>query len=424
VRLTVTDAQSLSSTTEQDVIVNSAPNTPGTTYYVSNSGDDANSGTSTSTPWRTIGKVQSNLSNLKPGDSVLFQRGGIWFEELDINNVNGTSTGRVTFGNYGSGNMPIIDGGGTLSGTTVNNGRQWCIGGSGSKMSYITIDGFECRYTSAYGIAFENVAAGSAGDIVQNSYVHDTGNGDTGYHNALEFTDYHNNADGTKFLNNKVGNCYGHNCIEIHGDTGSPLMQGNECYHWSHNCVDMHDVQGALVDSNIVHDGLGAGQYGEAYYVENYGVPYTVDVTWTHNVVADGNFPGPTTYAAFQCQDAGGPVMCHAYNNTVYTVSSNMMSFYGGSDSGHISNVSIYVENNIFYNPTARGGGGYVVWDYNDNFQTSPIGPHDLSVDPMFVNAAANDFHLQDGSPVIDKGTNVGLPYNGAAPDMGAFEHP
>jgi hypothetical protein len=395
----------------------------GTTYYVSNTGNDSNSGTSTSTPWKTIGKAQSYLSKLRPGDSVLFQRGGIWYEELDINNVNGTLSARITFGNYGSGNLPIVDGGGgSVSGTTVNNGRQWCIGGRSSKMSYINIDGFECRYTSAYGIAFENVSSGSVGNIVQNSYVHDTGNGDTGYHNALELTDYNNHADGTKFLNNKVGNCYGHNCIEIHGDTGSPLMQGNECYRWSHNCMDMHDVKGALVDSNVVHDGLGIEKYEEAFYVENHGVPYTTDITWTHNVVY-GNFPGPTHYSAFQCQDAGGPVMCHVYNNTVYTASNNIMSVYGGSDSNNLANVSIYAENNIFYAPTGPSGGGYKVWDYNDNVQTGKIGPHDLSVDPQFVNASSQNFHLQSTSPVINMGTNVGLPYNGSAPDVGAFEH-
>jgi hypothetical protein len=29
---------------------------------------------------------------------------------------------------------------------------------------------------------------------------------------------------------------------------------------------------------------------------------------------------------------------------------------------------------------------------------------------------------LASGSTLIDKGTNVGLPYNGSAPDLGAFE--
>ena len=32
--------------------------------------------------------------------------------------------------------------------------------------------------------------------------------------------------------------------------------------------------------------------------------------------------------------------------------------------------------------------------------------------------------HLASNSTLIDKGTNVGLPYNGKAPDLGAFETP
>ncbi len=32
-------------------------------------------------------------------------------------------------------------------------------------------------------------------------------------------------------------------------------------------------------------------------------------------------------------------------------------------------------------------------------------------------------FHLKAGSDLIDKGVNVGLPFNGTAPDLGAFEY-
>ncbi|HEY2384491.1 MAG TPA: hypothetical protein VGK48_25210, partial [Terriglobia bacterium] len=395
-----------------------SPPTPpaaGAAYYVSTSGNDSNPGTSQSSPWKTIAKVESFLRNLKPGDSVLFQRGGIWYEELDVNNVNGASGLQITFGNYGSGNLPVIDGGGTPAGTTINGGRQWCIGGSGTKMSYLTIDGFECRYTSAYGIVFVDVSSGSAGIVVQNSYIHDTGNGDTGYHNQLMFAEYnYGHPYGTKFLNNKVGNCYGHNCIQIHGDTGGPLIRGNECYGFAHNCIDVKYSQGALVDSNVVHDGLGIQQYENAFYIENDTAAYTGDVTWIRNIVYGINIS-----SAFQCEFEGGPVTCRVYNNTVYAHSTGV---FGGSTSGSVSQVQIYVLNNIFDTPSPRDGGTYAQWDYNDNVQSSKIGPHDLNVNPQYVNAAGHDFHLQTGSPVIDKGASVNLPYAGSAPDLGAFE--
>jgi hypothetical protein len=39
-----------------------------------------------------------------------------------------------------------------------------------------------------------------------------------------------------------------------------------------------------------------------------------------------------------------------------------------------------------------------------------------------FVDPAAGDFNLAAGSPAIDRGANVGLPFNGAAPDLGSHE--
>ncbi len=43
---------------------------------------------------------------------------------------------------------------------------------------------------------------------------------------------------------------------------------------------------------------------------------------------------------------------------------------------------------------------------------------------PQFAMALPHgvDYHLKEGSPLIDAGVNVGLPFNGAAPDIGAYE--
>ncbi|MFQ5422000.1 MAG: right-handed parallel beta-helix repeat-containing protein, partial [Anaerolineae bacterium] len=49
-------------------------------------------------------------------------------------------------------------------------------------------------------------------------------------------------------------------------------------------------------------------------------------------------------------------------------------------------------------------------------------GNHPVTVDPLFVNPVGGDFHLQPDSPAIDAGLDVGLPYTGNAPDMGAYE--
>jgi hypothetical protein len=79
----------------------------GTTYYVANGGSDAANGTSTSTPWQTIAKV--NGSSFSPGDSILFQAGGTWREQLTVPS-SGSAGSPITFGVYGTGAQPIISG--------------------------------------------------------------------------------------------------------------------------------------------------------------------------------------------------------------------------------------------------------------------------------------------------------------------------
>ncbi len=78
-----------------------------TTYYVSMTGNDANSGLSTSSPWRTLKKV--NSTTFRPGDMILFKRSDRFYGSL-IPTSSGTSTSLITYGAYGSGNKPLIGG--------------------------------------------------------------------------------------------------------------------------------------------------------------------------------------------------------------------------------------------------------------------------------------------------------------------------
>jgi len=68
-----------------------------TTYYVSNSGDDNNSGQSTKLPWETLNKV--NTYTFLPGDSVLLKRGNIWREFILLQN-SGNLAHRIVFSYY------------------------------------------------------------------------------------------------------------------------------------------------------------------------------------------------------------------------------------------------------------------------------------------------------------------------------------
>lgn len=114
----------------------------------------------------------------------------------------------------------------------------------------------------------------------------------------------------------------------------------------------------------------------------------------------------------------------------------------GGTTAGKMANVSI--KNNLIAHVIAgaivQGAPGGVVMDKvaitnNDIFDvtdtndpkwtgttpTNLVYTNNLHVDPMFVSPT--DYHLQAGSPAIDKGVDVGRPFKGTAPDMGYVEY-
>jgi hypothetical protein len=136
----------------------------GATYYVSPSGNDANAGTSTSKPWATIGRVNSFLagttSGPQPGDSILFQRGGVWRDAfIQCQNLvatgsnwttdsnppacSGSASAPITVGAYGTGANPIIDGADPLTLTwTLVKGNTWqATLSSGTMPSKLYVDG-------------------------------------------------------------------------------------------------------------------------------------------------------------------------------------------------------------------------------------------------------------------------------------------
>lgn len=80
-------------------------------YYFSNStGNDSRTSTQAQnqeTPWKTISKLNSFFSNLKPGDIVYFQRGETFVGTIRLG-ASGTSSNPIRISAYGSGAKPII----------------------------------------------------------------------------------------------------------------------------------------------------------------------------------------------------------------------------------------------------------------------------------------------------------------------------
>jgi hypothetical protein len=89
-------------------------NTLTVVFYVdSTNGRDSDDGLSVKTAWKTIGKL--NSYNFFPGSIILFKRGEVWREQLSPPS-SGSVDAPITFGTYGNGANPVINGADVLTG--------------------------------------------------------------------------------------------------------------------------------------------------------------------------------------------------------------------------------------------------------------------------------------------------------------------
>ncbi len=75
----------------------------GRVYYISENGNDSNDGISVKSPWKTTEAIVKNYDNFNFGDTVLFERGGVYRLNSRISVKSG-----ISFGAYGEGNKPKI----------------------------------------------------------------------------------------------------------------------------------------------------------------------------------------------------------------------------------------------------------------------------------------------------------------------------
>jgi hypothetical protein len=406
---TATPSSSSSTTPAPSSTATPLGQNPTAQFYVSKStGNDSNSGTSASSPWQSIAKVVSQESSFIPGTTVYFLGGDVWNETLTLNNVHGSSGSPITFTSYGTGS-PIIDGNGGKLGSCVSADQA---AGSGSNVSYITVDGFECRNTSQFGINFrvENVAM--PGIVIQNNYIHNTGAGayaggsgafdDGNYRNQLNAEDDTAGAsggDGFQIIGNTVNNCGGHNCLQVHYDVGGPLVQGNTvgpgCVH---NCIDTKGVVNGKVIANIVTcpncSSTSAAYYSENTYTANETISYVSNVAY--------NVPiGFQIESGGTCQTSPCSITAKLYNNTIYNA-----GLYNLMDSS-CNNHTLDIQKNLIDGAVTNiHSGCAMTWNYNDDggaltISGNPSGPNDVHVNPIYLSPNTGDFTPTDPTNTV-----------------------
>lgn len=134
-----------------------------TNYYLSNSGNDANNGTTPSSPWQTINHL--NTAGLQPGDSVLFQSANVFHGQVIVTN-GGSETAPVYFGIYGGSAAAVISAAELVTGWSLFSGSVYQT--SFSETPYLLFAGDELMVPARFpnsGYLFHQQGFGTAGFI-------------------------------------------------------------------------------------------------------------------------------------------------------------------------------------------------------------------------------------------------------------------
>ncbi len=359
------------------------------TYYVSTTGDDTgNTGTSLSSPWRTI---QHAVDQAKPGD-VIQVRGGVYQEGVHFQQ-SGASAAPIVLQNFAA-ESPVIE--------SSANDYPMLLQAEPSQnrleIGWITIEGFELR-GGIVGIEITNLHDA----VISRCFVHD--NSDQGIlgrgHDVL----------------------IERNVVEHNGDpTG-----GNNQNHCLYLTGQRFQILNNLVIGNAAY-GLQAAAYGcYASSGECAGPDYSGVGDW---LVANNTFALQQNRSAvvLWLPDASYGTPLGTIGNV--TFQNNIAYENALADPGAVNGVDLFgwsgdstvvVDHNLFFSDS----GGSDVAPGGDTVTGS------VDADPRFVDAGALDLHLGAASPAVDVGVTIpqvavdldGVHRpQGPAYDIGAYE--
>ena len=222
-----------------------------------------------------------------------------------------------------------------------------------------------------------------------------------------------------------VDDCDNYN---IHHNTIDRSNSGNK-YCFSYSALSPNSISGVF-DHNECITPLSAGDGGAAIYI---GQGDGQEICYN---IIEGEQPGIISmsdnlniyYNIFKHLPTG---ILSLTSTTPLTANNNVFH----DVRTHIQGGNLSLRNNIF-NFTETGDVAInltppSVLDESNNLYSSGSGGNNSVIgDPMFVNPAADDFHLQNGSPCYDAGLDVGLTVDldsipvpqGIVPEIGTYE--
>jgi hypothetical protein len=443
----------------------------GTVYYVAvdePGASDDNNGLSPTVqggqngPWLTI---QHAASTMTAGDTT-YVRGGTYYESGISFAHSGAPGTPITLANYLSEEV-VIDGSHAADGypgIAVVEGR-----------GHYVIQGFTIRHMDWSGIATDGDTAALYHDItIRDCVFHD--NGWSGvelaavdgfviehieaYANAYYGLNIMGSEDGTLSAARGIvrdSSFHDHTGAEGHG---LAINQGHHvtvstCTAY-HNTIHGFDVSDWPKRGELSHDvtfernfSYDNGVAGFAINSDSHHVVYRNNVAWRNGA----DWAGHGAASGFLCYEGCWHVEWY-HNVSLENTDAgfwveDQLGVYGTPEDS-----LLVFKNNVAYNNDAENlwapalvVEGESTWQvvathndwsvppgqtmavYNQGTEYTPdeinsgaFQTGNISADPRFVDPAVPDVHLRPDSPCIDTGVDVGVPYLGSAPDMGAFE--
>ncbi len=345
------------------------------------------------------------------------------------------------------------------SGVLVESAARSCAVSLSGK-SYLTFENIELRQGDNISASVGIFTAMSCTNItVRNCKIHDGvsyvarcyGSGTANItienceiYNALNTWVYSQclalkNCNGALVRGNKIYNALGgvSACVTFQGSSTKIVFEKNEVYHGYGDLVYTRDYSyGNTIRNNYLHGTASTTSANAVIFREG-----------ANDNLVYGNFIVKAS-PAYQVSDVGGTTRGNRfYNNTIDNsqISSGETIYVQGNHPGtEIKNNIVYLNSKSSDWALWVNTAGVVASDYNrwyntgtgptwywlgasytqaqfSNYKTASGQDRNSSVgDPGFLSTS--DRHLRDGSPCIDKGTNVGLTkdYDGMAIPQGS----